>query len=93
MVAPGVNGPRMGSSTSWPDDGFGSWLTGGPTISIEGSEHVRVDGDYYLLEIEGYLWEYKGSYWSKQSDQITSPAWATPPMPTPAHRSICMLWV
>lgn len=68
VVAPGVNGPRMGSSTSWPDDGFGSWLTGGPTISIEGSEHVRVDGDYYLLEIEGYLWEYKGSYWSKQSD-------------------------
>ena len=46
VVAPGVNGPRMGSSTSWPDDGFGSWLTGGPTISIDGPEHVRVDGDY-----------------------------------------------
>ena len=67
-VVKGAQGPRMGSSTSWPDDGFGSWMTGGPTISIEGAEHARVDGDYYLLEIEGYLWEYKGSYWSKQSD-------------------------
>lgn len=29
-VVKGAQGPRMGSSTSWPDDGFGSWMTGRP---------------------------------------------------------------
>lgn len=32
------------------------------------------------------------SLWPSATPSITSPAWTTPPMPTPAHRSTCMLW-
>lgn len=61
-VVDGVVGPRSEEQ----EEGFGAF---GPhaAILIDGPAHERTDGDYYLVEIEGYVWRYDGSNWVKDS--------------------------
>ena len=64
-IVDGAIGPRSGGASAWPEKEFGQF---GPynTISIEGTEHERIEnGDYYLVEIEGYVWRYNGNEWIK----------------------------
>ena len=54
-----------GGADGWPEKEFGAF---GPynTIPIDGTAHARIDsGDYYLVEIEGYVLRYDGSEWAK----------------------------
>ncbi|PWL51022.1 MAG: hypothetical protein DBY40_00405 [Clostridiales bacterium] len=64
-VVDGSVGPRSGGAGGWPEKEFGAF---GPynTIPIDGTAHARIDsGDYYLVEIEGYVLRYDGSEWVK----------------------------
>ena len=64
-VVDGSVGPRSGGADGWPEKEFGAF---GPynTIPIDGTAHARIDsGDYYLVEIEGYVLRYDGSEWAK----------------------------
>lgn len=61
----GSVGRAPGGANGWPEKEFGAF---GPynTIPIDGTAHARIDsGDYYLVEIEGYVLRYDGSEWVK----------------------------